>query len=102
MADALVPDTLQRTLTNASITVRRSSLWETLESAKKQGTRLQRNKYVQWTFEYAIYTFIILFVYFVLVGLPLWHGAVFWLWWVVANKFVLAGGFGITLGIALL
>jgi hypothetical protein len=102
MADALVPNTVQRTLRNASVTLRRTSLWETLESAKKRGVRLQRNKYVQWIFEYAIYMLFILFVYFVLVGDPLWHGAVYWLWWIVAKKLVLAGGCSITLGIALL
>jgi hypothetical protein len=37
-----------------------------------------------------------------LIGVPLWNGAVWWLWWVVAHKFVIAGGFSITLGIALL
>jgi hypothetical protein len=53
-------------------------------------------------FEYSIYLVIVAFVYFVLVGVPLWKGAVYWLWWVVAHKFVIAGGFGITLGIAFL
>jgi hypothetical protein len=57
---------------------------------------------VQITFEYAIYAFLILFVYFVLIGVPLWNGAVWWLYWVVSTKFVIAGGFGIVLGIALL
>jgi hypothetical protein len=99
--DSLVPDAVQRRFTNASF-LRRSSIWQTYESAKKRSRELQREKWVQLTFEYAIYATIISFVYFVLVGVPLWKGAVYWLWWVVAHKFVIAGGFSITLGIALL
>lgn len=75
---------------------------ETFEKAKKRGEQLQRNKSAQIAFEYGIYLFILMFVYFVLIGIPLWKGAVWWLYWVVGNKFVFAGGFGITLGIALL
>jgi hypothetical protein len=101
MVNAIVPDILHRTLTNASY-ARKSSMWQTYERAKERGTQLQRHPYVQIGFEYSIYAIIILFTYFVLVGVPLWKGAVYWLWWVVANKFVLAGGFSITLGIALL
>jgi hypothetical protein len=101
VVDALVPDVIQRRFTDASY-VRRSSLWQTYETAKRRGKELQRNKYAQIVFEYCIYAFLILFVYFVLVGRPLWNGTVWWLWWVVANKFVLPGGFGIVLGIALL
>jgi hypothetical protein len=77
-------------------------MWQTYEKAKERGVQLQRNKWVQIAFEYAIYAILILFVYFVLIGVPLWKGTVYWLWWVVAHKFVLAGGFSITLGIALL
>jgi len=77
-------------------------MWQTYEKAKERSKELQRNKYVQFSFEYIIYAVLILFVYFVLIGVPLWNGAVWWLWWVVAHKFVIAGGFSITLGIALL
>lgn len=101
VVDAIVPDNIQRRFTNASY-ARRSSMWQTYEKAKERGKVLQRNKYLQWAFEYAIYALLVLFVYFVLVGVPLWNGAVWWLWWVVANKFIIAGGFSITLGIALL
>jgi hypothetical protein len=75
---------------------------DTYHKAKTRGQELQREKWAQVAFEYGIYALIILFIYFVLIGVPLWNGAVWWLYWVVANKFVLAGGFGITMGIALL
>ncbi|PSN68317.1 hypothetical protein BS50DRAFT_447926, partial [Corynespora cassiicola Philippines] len=103
IVDAIVPDALQQRLTNVSYTglARRSSLRDTYEKAKERGVQLQRNKFFQWTFQYGIYIFMVLFVYFVLVGIPLWNGAVWWLYWVVSTKFVLPGGFGIVLGIAL-
>jgi hypothetical protein len=101
IVDGIVPDALQRRMTNASY-FRNSEMFGTYEKAKKKGTELQRKKWVQITFEYTIYLILILFVYFVLVGRPLWNGAVWWLYWVVETKFVIAGGFAITLGIALL
>jgi hypothetical protein len=97
----MVPNALQRKMTNASY-FKRSEMFGTYEKAKQKGQEIQRKKWVQYTFEYAIYLFLILFVYFVLIGIPLWKGAVWWLYWVVATKFVIAGGFGIVLGIALL
>ena len=50
--------------------------------------------------EYGVYSILVSFVYFVLVGLPLWKGAVYWLYWVFANKFVVPDTFSITIGIA--
>jgi hypothetical protein len=77
-------------------------MFGTYEKAKQKGTELQRKKWVQITFEWTIYLILLLFVYFVLIGVPLWNGAVWWMYWVVETKFVIAGGFAITLGIALL
>jgi hypothetical protein len=68
----------------------------------ERGVKLQRHRTVQVAFEYGIYAILVLIIYFVLIGVPLWNGAIYWLWWVVAHKFVIAGGFSITLGIALL
>ncbi|KAF1360869.1 glycosyl transferase [Lizonia empirigonia] len=104
IVDAVVPDSLTRKMTSASFTglQRKGSVWKTYENAKKRGVQLQRERWVQIVFEYGIYLFLLCFIYFVLIGRPLWNGAVWWLYWVVENKFVLAGGFSITLGIALL
>ncbi|CAE7014388.1 hypothetical protein CFE70_002512 [Pyrenophora teres f. teres 0-1] len=100
IVDRIVPDSLQRSMTNASY-FKRSDMYETYEKAKKKGVDIQRKPWAQNTFEGSIYLFLVLFVYFVLIGLPLWKGAVWWMYWVVQTKFVLPGGFGITLGIAL-
>jgi hypothetical protein len=101
IVEGLVPNTIQRRLTNSSF-IRRSSIWHTYETAKKRSIELQRSEAFQLTFEYTIYAIIIVFVYFVLIGVPLWNGTVYWLWWVIAHRFVIAGGFAITLGIAFL
>jgi hypothetical protein len=101
VVEALVPNIIQRRFTNSSF-IRRSSIWQTYETAKKRSIELQRSKAFQLTFEYTIYAIIIVFVYFVLIGVPLWNGTVYWLWWVIAHKFVIAGGFAVTLGIAFL
>jgi len=77
-------------------------MYGTYEKAKKKGVDIQRKPWVQNTFEWSIYLFLVLFVYFVLIGMPLWRGAVWWMYWIVGTKFTLPGGFGITLGIALL
>lgn len=106
VVNAIVPDALQKKTTDNAATsggiTRHSSMRKTFEQAKLRGAQLQRNKFAMWAFEWGIYLFLLCFIYFVLIGIPLWNGAVWWLYWVVANKFVFAGGFSITLGIALL
>jgi hypothetical protein len=99
--NAVVPDVFHRRLTHASY-LRKSSIWQTYEKAKMRSIQIQRSRWVQLTFEYGFYATLILFTYFILVGVPLWKGAVYWLWWVVAHKFVIAGGFSVTVGIAFL
>lgn len=99
--DTIIPNAIQRRFTESSF-LRRTSIWQTYEKAKERSAQLQRKIWAQVLFEYAIYALILIFIYFVLVGMPFWNGAVYWLWWVIAHKFVLPGGFGITLGIALL
>lgn len=75
---------------------------EMYEKAKVRGKQLERKKWVQVLFEYTIYLLLLCFVYFVLIGLPLWKGAVYWLYWVVSTKFVITGGWSITIGIAIM
>lgn len=72
------------------------------EKAKVRGVELQRKKWVQILFEYFFYFIILCFVYFVLIGRPIWNGAVWWLYWVVDTKFVVAGTWSITIGLAIM
>ncbi|KAJ5191758.1 uncharacterized protein N7498_010743 [Penicillium cinerascens] len=90
------------TPTNSQFNSRRSSMYEVYEKAKVRGVALHRKYWVRLLFEYSLYTLLILFVYFVLVGMPLWKGAVWWLYWVVQTKFVIQGGYAITIGLAAL
>jgi hypothetical protein len=82
--------------------MRRSSLWDVYENAKMRGKHLQRKKWVQVVFEYAFYLILLSFVYFVLIGRPLWNGAVWWLYWVVDTRFTVAGTWSITIGLAIM
>ena len=66
-----------RTVTQGTTNiVRKSSLWDAYENAKIREIHLQRKKWVQVIFEYTFYLILVSFVYFVLVGRPLWGGAV--------------------------
>ncbi|KAK3044503.1 hypothetical protein LTS18_001126, partial [Coniosporium uncinatum] len=98
----ILPEPVQEAIQVVAEKVKNSEMAELYEKAKVKGQNFQRKPWVQKVFEYGIYTILILFVYFVLVGRPLWNGAVWWLWWVVQNKFVISGGFSITVGLAAL
>ncbi|KAL4768468.1 glycosyltransferase like family 2-domain-containing protein [Aspergillus nidulans var. acristatus] len=49
--------------------------------------------------EYGVYTICAAFVYLVLIGMPLWKGAVYWLYWLVKHKFVIQGGWAIVIAV---
>jgi hypothetical protein len=95
--------TMTRTITQRTTDfMRRSSLYDVYQNAKIRGQHLQRKKWVQITFEYVFYLILLCFIYFVLVGRPLWGGAVWWLYWVVDHKFTVAGTWSITIGLAIM
>lgn len=81
--------------------MRRSSLYDKYEKAKIRGQYLQRKKWVQALFEYVFYLLILCVIYFILIGRPLWRGAVWWMYWIVNNRFTIAGTWSITIGMAL-
>jgi hypothetical protein len=78
----------------------RTSVYNLYEEAKVRGVSLQRKYWVQVLFECTVYAILLAFIYLVLVGLPLWNGAVYWLYWVVKNKFAIEGGWAIVLGLS--
>lgn len=92
--------TLRERAQSFSEAARRSSLWPVYEHAKDRGLQLKRAKWRQILWEFGIYAILLLIIYFALVGLPLWKGSVYWLYWVVDHKFVVQGTFSITIGIA--
>jgi len=62
--------------------LRRQSIVEVYEKARIRGKKLERSMLAQKVFEYAVYLIILLVIYFVFVGFPLWNGTVYWLWYV--------------------
>ncbi|GME34820.1 glycosyl group 2 family protein [Neofusicoccum parvum] len=95
-----MPPTIQQRARNVRNSIRRSSVWDLYQNAKGRGAALQRQRWVQLLFEYTMYTLALALVYFVFVGVPLWKGSVYWLYWVVSHKFVVPWTFSITIGIA--
>ncbi|CAJ2502035.1 Uu.00g048880.m01.CDS01 [Anthostomella pinea] len=89
-----------QTARNVAQRVRKNSIFEVYEKAQKRGKELERKRWVQILFEYCFYTLLLAFIYLVLVGLPLWKGAVYWMYWVVSTKFVIAGGWSIFMGLS--
>lgn len=79
------------TVADVKQAIRRSSIYDVYEKAKKRGVELQRSKWAMRLFEYTFYLILVAFVYFVLIGLPLWKGAVYWLYWVFLHRFAVAG-----------
>lgn len=79
------------TVADVKQAIRRTSIYDVYEKAKKRGVELQRSKWAMRLFEYTFYLILVAFVYFVLIGLPLWKGAVYWLYWVFEHKFAVAG-----------
>lgn len=91
---------LSRALSKRS--ARRGSIYEVYEKAKVRGEKIKRQKWTQIAFEYTVYTFLLCFIYFVLVGMPLWRGAVWWLFVAIQEKMIVAGGYTIMIGVAAL
>ncbi|KAL1302915.1 hypothetical protein AAFC00_003238 [Neodothiora populina] len=87
-------------LEDVAETVRRSTMWDIYENAKVRQVKLQRKRWVQLLFQYSVYTFIVAFIYLVLVGLPLWKGAVYWFWYAFSHKFAVPGSWAVVIGVA--
>ncbi|KAH7126079.1 nucleotide-diphospho-sugar transferase [Dactylonectria macrodidyma] len=81
---------------------RKSSIYEAYDRAKVRGAHLRRKRWAQIVFEYVFYIFLLCFIYFVLVGIPLWKGAVWYLYREVHKTFDVTVGVSIVFGIAAL
>ncbi|GCB23393.1 hypothetical protein AAWM_06278 [Aspergillus awamori] len=79
---------------------RESSLGTLYNRATLVNIKHERRYWVQLVIEYGTYTIYVAFVYFVLVGMPLWKGAVYWLYWLMRHKFILQGGWAIVISLA--
>ena len=99
---SVVGPAVQKVKQGAADLARRNSLLDVYDKAKIRGEQLQRKRWVQLTFEFSCYLLILCFIYFVLVGRPIWNGAVWWTYWVVEKKFTVAGTWSITIAMAFL
>jgi hypothetical protein len=82
--------------------IRNSSLISMYNMADLVKIQYPRRYWLQLLIKYGAYTLLIVFVYFVLVGVPLWKGAVYWLYWVMQHKFVLSWGWIIAIALIIL
>lgn len=115
------PETVDRTATNdttgkqsflrkASVAIaekfkpstRRSSVRQTYEKAQQRQKQLQRSKPFQIFFTYTCYLLLLAFVYFVLVGRPLWGGTIWYIYVLFQYHLTFVGGTGIFVGLATL
>ncbi|GIJ90897.1 hypothetical protein Asppvi_009862 [Aspergillus pseudoviridinutans] len=86
-------------LRSAPRDIRQGSVRSLYNRAALVKIKHQRRYWRRLLFEYAVYTVLVLFVYFVLIGVPLWKGAVWWLHWIMQNKTVFQGGWAIVIGL---
>ncbi|KAL8861826.1 MAG: hypothetical protein Q9178_001695 [Gyalolechia marmorata] len=87
---------------NVTQKLHKSNFREMYENAKVRQRQMNRSETGQLLFKYTFYTVIVAAVYLVLVGLPLWRGAVWYMYVVFLNHMVLKAGLAITLGIGFL
>lgn len=82
--------------------VRRSSMASLYDKAQVRQEQLKRSTWIQHLFEYSMYVLILASIYFVLVGMPLWRGTVWYIYVLISKKFVFAGGTAVFVGLAAL
>jgi hypothetical protein len=82
--------------------LRNSSLRSLYNMADLVKIKYQRKYWIQLLIEYGTYTALAAFVYFVLVGVPLWKGAVCWLYWAMQHKLIFSCGWTIAIALILL
>ena len=87
---------------NVTQKLNKSNFREMYEKAKVRQRQINRSETGQLLFKYTFYTVIVAVIYLVLVGLPLWRGAVWYMYILFQKYMVLKAGLAITLGIGFL
>jgi hypothetical protein len=82
--------------------IRNSSLRSLYNMADLVKIKYQREYWIQLLIEYGTYTALAAFAYFVLVGVPLWKGAVCWLYWAMQHKLIFSCGWTIAIALIIL
>lgn len=81
---------------------RSASLASHYNMASLVNIKHERKFWIRILLEFGAYIILVAFVYFVLIGVPLWNGAVYWLYLVVKHKFVVQGGWSIVMVLVVL
>ncbi|KAL8784790.1 MAG: hypothetical protein Q9213_003770 [Squamulea squamosa] len=90
------------TVNNMTQKLRKSNIREMYGKAKIKQQQIKRSESGQLIFRYTFYTIIIAAGYLILVGMPLWRGAVLYLYILFQHYMVLKAGLAITFGIGFL
>ncbi|EAW13670.1 glycosyltransferase family 2 protein [Aspergillus clavatus NRRL 1] len=90
---------LGQSLRNTTRDHRKGSIKSVYNRATLVKIKHQRRYWRRLLIEYAIYAFLAAVVYFVLIGVPLWKGAVYWLYWTMQHKMVIQSSWAIFLAL---
>lgn len=90
----------QGTLLNVRKKVRRSSMWDVYENAKKRQLEIRRKRWVQIVFEYSFYAMLLVLVYFLIIGVPLWKGTYWELYLAFKYKLNVTGSWSIIIAVS--
>ena len=93
---------IEEAVEGLSSIARRSTLSEVYEKAKVRQVQLKRSTIAQIGFQYVFYLFLLACVYFILVGIPLWKGVVWYIYILFNNKLTVPAGTAVFLGIGFL
>lgn len=92
----------QDTMQNVRKKVRRSSMWDVYENAKKRQLELRRKRWVQIVFEYTFYAMLVALLYFLIIGVPLWKGTYWELYLAFKYKLNTVGSWSVIIAVAVL
>jgi hypothetical protein len=90
----------QDTMQTVRKKVRRSSMWDVYENAKKRQLEIRRKRWVQLVFEYFFYFMLLVIFYFLIIGEPLWKGTYLSLYLAFKYKLNLNGSWSIIIAVA--
>lgn len=74
---------------------RNSSHGSVYNMASLVNIKYRRKYWRRKVIEYGAYTFLASIIYFLLIGIPLWNGALYWLHWLMHTQFLSDGGWAI-------
>ncbi|KAL8837440.1 MAG: hypothetical protein Q9170_002525 [Blastenia crenularia] len=87
---------------NVAYKVRNTNFHDMYEKAKARQQKIKRSRTAQILFQYTFYLLLAACVYLGLVGMPLWRGAVWYMYILFQKHLVLKAGLTITFGIGFL